>query len=805
MADKRKKLNITYVNKVKYENHKDFGNSIFSYVYYSAKRMVKRIIKENEGLEDSVPDKEYSTDEQFNNVIAFLGERGMGKSSAMLSFALSLKEQPGEYGSDIAFTVQPRMDVAMMVKGENIMDIVLARLWDVFERKSEIIHRSEIYFEEVKDDFKRVKKSYEMYKQTLMGKEIIHNMPSIREMRELSVCLNLRENFKKLVEDYLKYEMDEEVCHKKNRYLVLSIDDLDMASGDIYRILEQIRLFLIIPKVIVLVTADINKLFMACNRNFSEQLMYKEQHDSYEIRQMRGYVTDYLAKLFPSNMRIQMPELGTVHGIDYEIELTPDIRKVLNIKGKSAESLDEKKLLFLLLIKYSNIIFLTPSQGKHFLQKRSLRRIVNNLYNLINISEEPHEEWFHSISGWYYTELEEYGKEMENTELGRRLQKLLNSSSESLPLSIANVLQSMKKDDSLGSVGTDYGEILLALYLIMDKEEVYNFISLVYSIYIQSLQEQRNSLFNSEKRTWCKIFNPMLSRREYVGSSRFRRSLVSLESRRLIYNLFDIKMEYRKKDNFDILEILKDNQEAIVQIFRLASLCTCNLWDAKNEDYCEWEIYEGGIAGETIEITLSPKNNKKRQETSFLLASIDSKKRIIISLDMVFHSAIYYEEYVKGFCQNLYKSISKYFEIKEEEEKISKIVSKMLAFPVWKLAEYRKWKQTYHICSVTDLLPLQSVDLMRWIAETLPSWRDVPPLKLSVPGITVSLLDWQLEDIVKKLQMVEERYGYARLRGKGYSERLLEYFDIIQVTQLSKENQERLDKRYDEFTVQPAV
>ena len=134
-----KKLSVEYVNRVKYEKPDEFVDSLFEDVYRSACRLTKKIILDNENLEENIPDPEYSTDEQYSNVIAFLGGRGMGKSSAMLSFALFLKNYTNivhrDFSVDTAkispvFSVLPRIDVAMMVKGENVMDIILAKMWD---------------------------------------------------------------------------------------------------------------------------------------------------------------------------------------------------------------------------------------------------------------------------------------------------------------------------------------------------------------------------------------------------------------------------------------------------------------------------------------------------------------------------------------------------------------------------------------------------------------------------------------------------------------------------------------------------
>lgn len=86
----KRKLELTYVNKIKFERREEFDESLFADAYNKSARLVRRIVEENEGLYNNYTEEflEYCTDEQINNIVAFLGGRGMGKSSAMLSFAL---------------------------------------------------------------------------------------------------------------------------------------------------------------------------------------------------------------------------------------------------------------------------------------------------------------------------------------------------------------------------------------------------------------------------------------------------------------------------------------------------------------------------------------------------------------------------------------------------------------------------------------------------------------------------------------------------------------------------------------------
>ncbi len=88
------------IYKFKVENDMDFGKSFFHEVYEKAEQMLSDIISNSEQSEN---DSQNKIDNDFNNVIAFVGERGSGKTSSMLSFSESLrnKNKPGYHILDM--------------------------------------------------------------------------------------------------------------------------------------------------------------------------------------------------------------------------------------------------------------------------------------------------------------------------------------------------------------------------------------------------------------------------------------------------------------------------------------------------------------------------------------------------------------------------------------------------------------------------------------------------------------------------------------------------------------------------------
>ena len=89
MQKKKKEGPITLCesNRPVLESLKDISNSIFKGVYQQADGTLFRIIEDNEKYKE-----EKGMDRQRLNVVSFLGGRGRGKTSAMLSFLACLNE-----------------------------------------------------------------------------------------------------------------------------------------------------------------------------------------------------------------------------------------------------------------------------------------------------------------------------------------------------------------------------------------------------------------------------------------------------------------------------------------------------------------------------------------------------------------------------------------------------------------------------------------------------------------------------------------------------------------------------------------
>ena len=80
---------------------------------------------------------------------------------------------------------------------------------------------------------------------------------NISTLTKLGKSTDLKEELTKLITEYLKFMQGDS---NKDSYLILAIDDLDLCSSNAYKMAEQIRKYLIIPHVVIVMSVKIDQL-----------------------------------------------------------------------------------------------------------------------------------------------------------------------------------------------------------------------------------------------------------------------------------------------------------------------------------------------------------------------------------------------------------------------------------------------------------------------------------------------------------------------------------------------------------------
>ncbi|HET6556768.1 MAG TPA: hypothetical protein VFG54_05600, partial [Prolixibacteraceae bacterium] len=213
VANKTLTIDLSEEYKIKIEEPEELEKSFFADIYKNAANAVREIIIQTEKKIEDINDPFLNQHQDYNNIIAFCGERGTGKSSAMISFAQSLlkidsKEASEFYGNDQLVTKRRYqtlkvIDPSLFEEDENIFEVILAQLFSSFEivlkgkeKDSDIDQKRKLLeqFEIVYENLQTIKKNGQKY-----------DGEALETLSKLACGANLRENFKELVSRYLRF------------------------------------------------------------------------------------------------------------------------------------------------------------------------------------------------------------------------------------------------------------------------------------------------------------------------------------------------------------------------------------------------------------------------------------------------------------------------------------------------------------------------------------------------------------------------------------------------------------------------
>lgn len=290
------------------EDARQKDDSIFRSVYRSFfKELEGRLLDRQK---DSSNKRVSELQNNLNNIFAFIGERGTGKSSCMLSVAKMLEENtetPVVDRGQTSFKVLESTDPSFFDETTNILDIFLGHLFNDFKTKWEKSNQDNI---KEKND---LLESFEKVKQTISCMDFkkrsksncISSEDNVDRLLDLGASVNLAKDIQNLIQLYLKF-FNKDV-------LVIPVDDIDLHSSCAYEMVEEIRKYLALKNVIVLMALKIEQLQKVVEKKFlnefsdliSQKLLYCEQ-----ISEMAN---KYLIKLIPENQRFNLPTIDVMY------------------------------------------------------------------------------------------------------------------------------------------------------------------------------------------------------------------------------------------------------------------------------------------------------------------------------------------------------------------------------------------------------------------------------------------------------------------------------------------------------------
>jgi hypothetical protein len=411
---KQMTITIKYGHEFKINRNEDICEDNFFYpIYEQALNQLEEIVKYGEA--ESIK----SSQDYLNNIIAFCGERGQGKSSAMLSFSDALKNAQKKNSNEFSrmisglnrnFYVLDSIDPTQMETNENIISIILSKMFVEFKKTWENRQSSKQSPSEIAERNDLLEKFRKCYShiQTIKAKsESLERQDSfeesLQELLRLGDSSKLKEDIGQILKSFFK-------LHTPNyRYmLVLQIDDTDLNIHKAYEIVEDLRKYFSMPDVVILMASKIEQLCDIVEQQVREDYAVllrstyatqdKSQNNSARFR--RTHTTQdephqiaakYIGKLIPENRRIYLPEPSAIPDrVDEKITIRyikVEDGKEIDILGENTKKLRFQDRIHQFIFRKIGIRFSKPETGASPIIPKTMRGLVDLLAILSRLED----------------------------------------------------------------------------------------------------------------------------------------------------------------------------------------------------------------------------------------------------------------------------------------------------------------------------------------------------------------------------------------------------------------------------------
>lgn len=348
----------------------------------------------------------YAAPLEESNIIAFIGDRGSGKTTVINEFSRILHEYYDKYenwnlipaysgGRGYRFHVLAPIDASVLETKEDLMEVILASMYQAFEKKIDYhknsVGRSDL-IQNIVHDFDSAYQDY--INVGRHGEQFGLGETALAKLKYISNSLKTKNTIKSLIDNFLDL-LDERNRESKNSYLVVVIDDLDMSPENGYEMLEQLHKYLAYERVVILIAIKYEQMKMICDQHFVDCLTpeYGGAHEKVFnkfYKRAKTLSSDYLLKVLPMPNRVYMPknnlrENGTI------IELQKSQGKFLM-----------KEFILRKIAVKMNIYYDANGLKRHFCLPDTVRELISyndfleSLYSIEEIEQlkvKKHESW----------------------------------------------------------------------------------------------------------------------------------------------------------------------------------------------------------------------------------------------------------------------------------------------------------------------------------------------------------------------------------------------------------------------------
>lgn len=454
-------------------------DDVFIEQYEQAAGMLNTIVAESivaAEKSDKTFNALYSLNEYENNIIAFCGERGEGKSSAMLTFINSLytnlpKALQGEdkfyekYQElyKVHFSEPIIIDPSQFDDVHNILDIILAKIYRNFSRRYEENNRcvDEFDINRLQNQFQKVYREVSMINnQSKMLDDEFDYEGNIGKLSKLGESTDLKEDLQELIKQYLEFVKKCSNRENGKERLIIAIDDLDLCNSNAYKMAEQIRKYLIIPQIVIIMAVKIEQLEMCVEENTIADFkgivgivkQYRNEEQKRINAEIQGMSERYVTKLIPKARRIYLPKVQSFEGMQIVYKEKDD-----NIIWKSKKDESLVNAVLHLITERTGMIYLPERSGMSYLLPNNLRDMVNWIVFIAEMDQKDNVE----NSNTYLKSVREFSKYFYNEWLTKQV-----------PKTLGDELRTMEQMDSY-HVNMNAKWILSTIYAECDRKEKY--------------------------------------------------------------------------------------------------------------------------------------------------------------------------------------------------------------------------------------------------------------------------------------------------------------------------------------------
>lgn len=409
-----------------------------------------------------------------NNIFLINGERGSGKTSMLASMREHLKpKKDGECVFGKKFLRLKMIDPSWFTNNSNILQIIIAELFKEFKKATQ--EKSIGYEEknEITKLFVQVKHSLCVLDSPSIASNIEDS--DIESLTDMSNAMLLEEQIKEIIKSILK-AMDKDM-------LLVCVDDIDLNTSYAYDMLEQVRKYLILPNVIILIAAKNKQLLEVVQQHYLNEfklLLEKEMMTPHEVVEIS---TKYLLKLFPLEHRVDLN--NAIDKFHQPIEIWKGENKIA-----SASNGDE--LIYKLIYQKTGLQYLLDSNGTNYIVPTNLRsfRFLVKMLSDMEAEQAVHnidvyQHYF--VSEWMPEHLQiEERKEIEDILMDANLQKVnkkvISSIDEKLNIYEKPSTISMLTDVSNVYANVSLGDVMAMIIWGKNNNSTESFAKYVYAI-----------------------------------------------------------------------------------------------------------------------------------------------------------------------------------------------------------------------------------------------------------------------------------------------------------------------------------